>query len=109
MVSFGPGGRTREPSGAETEAIQVPQRRLASYRRVLSAAWFVVHPAARCHPPRAAVQQLRNLHQDPQLAYRNCCKSTCRAVISNDAEEESPINRCHRDVLARGEDMLGSH
>ncbi|MBV9198745.1 MAG: AraC family transcriptional regulator [Alphaproteobacteria bacterium] len=124
MITFGPGERlhARTAGPCRWGAIQVPQRRLVNYGRVLSGTRFVVPPVARWRPRRAAVKQLHDLHRaairmaevrataltDPQAAHglEQQVLDALIEFLSEEAEEEPTTGRRHRDILARFEDLL---
>jgi AraC-like DNA-binding protein len=124
MITLGPGQRlhARTVGRCHWGAIQVPNRQLADYGRVMSGAGFNVPPAARWRPPLAAVRQLRHLHRagirmaearaetliDVQ-AVHGLEQQLFHALIeclAEGAEEETPAARRHRGIVARFEDLL---
>ena len=125
MIIFGPGERlhARTVGPCHWGTIQVPDQQLADYGRALAGTWFVVPPAARWHPPRAAVGQLRDLHRaairmaearsaaltDLQAAHgleQQLIHALLECLPAGSADEESPTARRHRAILARFEDLL---
>jgi len=126
IITLGPGQRVhaRIIGPCHWHAIQVPERQLADYARALSGAQFIVPPAARWRPQRAALRQLRHFHRaavrmaearsgaltDLQGAH-GLEQQLLHALIeclSVGAEEETETERHHRDLLARFEDLLGA-
>jgi hypothetical protein len=65
LLTFGPGERihARTDGPCRWAAIRSPSAYLAQYGRALNGAELVIRPAARWRPPRAALRQLRHLHQ----------------------------------------------
>jgi AraC-like DNA-binding protein len=125
MITVGPGERlhARTLGPCHWGAIRVPDRQLADYARALNGTGFVVPPAARWRPPRAAVRQLRHLHRaairmaearvgaltDLQAAHgleQQLLHSLIECLSAGLAGEETPTARRHRDILARFEDLL---
>jgi AraC-like DNA-binding protein len=126
IVAFGPGERlhARTVGACRWAVSQVPEQRLADYGCVLGGTRFVVPPAARWRPPRAATKQLRGLHgaairlaearaaaiTDLQAAHE-LEQQLLHALIdclSTRSEKETATGRNHRDVLARFEDVLAA-
>jgi AraC-like DNA-binding protein len=126
IIALGPGQRvhTRIIGLCHWHAIQVPELQLADYGRALSGAPFIVPPAARWRPRRAALRQLRHFHRaairmaearsgaltDIQGAH-GLEQQLLHALIeclSVGAEEETATERHHRDLLARFEDLLAA-
>ena len=124
MITFGPGQRVhaRTVGRCHWGAIQASQRQLAEYGRALTGARFVLPPAARWRPARAAARQLLHLHRaairmgearagaltDLQAAH-GLEQQLLHALIeclSDGAQEETTTGRRHRDILARFEDLL---
>jgi AraC-like DNA-binding protein len=126
MITLGSGQRVhaRTVGPCHWYAIQVPERQLADYGRALSGARFIIPPAARWRPRRAALRQLRHLHRaairmaearsgvltDLQGAH-GLEQQLLHALIeclSDPADEETVTERRHRDLLARFEDLLAA-
>jgi AraC-like DNA-binding protein len=126
MITLGPGQRVhaRTVGPCHWYAIQVPERQLADYGCALSGARFIIPPAARWRPRRAALRQLRHLHRaairmaearsgaltDLQGAH-GLEQQLLHALIeclSDQADEETATERRHRDLLARFEDLLAA-
>jgi AraC-like DNA-binding protein len=126
MITLGPGQRVhaRTVGPCRWHAVQVPERQLAGYGRALSGAPFIVPPAARWRPRRAALRQVRQFHRaairmaearagaltDLQGAH-GLEQQLLHALIeclSDGAEEETATERHHRDLLARFEDLLAA-
>ena len=125
IITFGPGERlhARTVGPSHWGTIQVPVQQLADYGRALAGTCFVLPPAARWHPPRAAVAQLRDLHRaairmaearaaaltDLQAAHgleQQLIHALLECLPAGSADEESPTARRHRGILARFEDLL---
>ena len=124
IVTFGPGERLHAKSVGPCHwgAIWVPYRQLADYGPALSGTGFVVPPAARWQPSRAAMKELRDLHQAAiRIAEARAGAVTdLQAVhglehqllhaliecLSEAGEKETATSRRHRDMLARFEDLL---
>jgi AraC-like DNA-binding protein len=126
IVAFGPGERlhARTVGACHWGAIQVPEQQLADYGRVLSGSRFVIPPAARWRPQRAATRQLRDLHRaairlaearagaitDLQAAH-GLEQQLLHALVeclSKGADGETASGRHHRYILARFEDLLAA-
>jgi hypothetical protein len=65
MITLGSGQRlhARTVGPCHWGTVQVPERQLVDYARVLSGTRFVVPSVARWRPPRTAGRQLRDLHR----------------------------------------------
>ena len=126
IITFGSAQRlhARTVGPSHWGAVQAPEQQLADYGRVLSGTRFVVPPAARWQPPRAAARQLRDLHRaairmaearmgaltDIQAAH-GLEQQLLHALIeclSEGAAEETATGRHHRDILARFEEMFAA-
>ena len=126
MITLGPGQRVhaRTVGPCRWHAVQVPERQLADYGRALNSAWFIVPPAARWRPRRAALRQLRHFHRaairmaearsgaltDLQGAH-GLEQQLLHALVdclSVGGEEETATERHHRDLLARFEELLAA-
>ena len=126
LITFGSAQRlhARTVGPSHWGAVQAPEQQLADYGRVLSGTRFVVPPAARWQPPRAAARQLRDLHRaairmaearmgaltDIQAAH-GLEQQLLHALIeclSEGAAEETATGRHHRDILARFEEMFAA-
>jgi AraC-like DNA-binding protein len=124
MITLSPGERVhaRTAGPCRWGAIQVSERQLADYGRILIGTRFVVPPLARWRPPRAAVRQLHDLHRaairmadirakalsDPQAAHglEQQLLYLMIECLSEGAEEETATGRRRRDILARFEELL---
>ena len=106
-------------------AIQIPGEDLAQYARALSGAEFVVPPAARWRPRRAALRQLRHFHgaavrrvearsavlADSEAAHgleQQIIEALVECLTAGPVEEETRTAARHRAILARFEDLLQS-
>jgi len=126
MISLGPGQRVhaRIIGPCHWYALQVAERQLADYGGALNGAPFIVPPAARWRPRRAALRQLRHFQRaairmaearsgaltDLQGAH-GLEQQLLHALIeclSDEADEETATERRHRDLLARFEDLLAA-
>ena len=126
IITFGPGQRlhARTAGACHWGAIQVPDRQLVDYGRILGGAAFVVSPAARWQPSRAAGKELHDLHRagirmaearagavtDPQAAHglEHQVLDALIECLSERREEETATGRHHRDMLARFEDLVAA-
>ena len=126
MITLGPGQRVHAKTAGPCHwsVIHVPEQQLADYGRAVTGTRFVIPPAARYRPPRAAVRQLRDLHQDAirlaearagALADRQAAhgleQQLLHALIeclSEGMEEETATGHRHRNILARFEDLLAA-
>jgi AraC-like DNA-binding protein len=124
IVTFGPGQRlhARTVGPCHWGAIWAPDRQLADYGSALSGARFVIPPAARWQPSRAAAKELRDLHRaavrmvearagalaDLQAAHglEHQLLHALIECLSEAEENETATARRHRDTLARFEDLL---
>ena len=124
IITFGPGQRlhARTDGPSHWGAIQMSEQQLIDYSRILNRTRFVLPPAARWRPARAAVRQLRDLHR----AAIRMAEARARALTdlqaahgleqqlldvlvecqAKGAEEETAAGHRHRDILARFEDLL---
>ena len=106
-------------------AIQIPGEDLAQYARALSGAEFVVPPAARWRPRRAALRQLRHFHgaavrrvearsavlADAEAAHgleQQIIEALVECLTAGPVEEETRTAARHRAILAQFEDLLQS-
>ena len=124
MITFGPGQRLHALTVGPCHwgAVQVPALQLADYGRAVNGTRLVVPPAALWRPPRAARQQLLDLHRaairmaaarsgalTDLLGAHGLEQQLLDALIeclSEYGDEESATGRRHRDILARFEDLL---
>jgi AraC-like DNA-binding protein len=124
MIALGAGQRVhaRTLGPCLWGAIRAPDQQLADYGRLTNGTGFVVPPAARWRPPRAAIRQLLSLHRaaiamaearagaltDLQAAHglEQQLLDALIECLSEGAEEETATSRRHRDILARFEDLL---
>jgi len=124
MITLGPGQRlhARTLGPSHWGVVRVPDEQLARYGRAVSGAGFVVPPAARWRPPRAAVRQLQTLHRaairmaearagvltDVQAAHglEQQLLDALIECLSDGVEKETTTNHRHRAILARFEDLL---
>ena len=124
IITLGAGQRVhaRTLGPCRWGAISAPNQPLVDYGRLMNGTGFVVPPAARSRPPRAAIRQLLSLHRaaigmaeartevltDRQAAH-GLEQQLLQALIeclSGRTEEKTATGRRHRDVLARFEDLL---
>jgi AraC-like DNA-binding protein len=126
IVAFCAGQRVHAKTvgASHWRVIHVPEQQLADYGRAVTGTWFVIPTAARYRPPRAAVRQLRDLHQDAiRLAEARVGALTDRQAaygleqqllhaliecLSEGMEDEAATGRRHRNILARFEDLLAA-
>src|SRR5262249_99779 len=126
IITFGSAQRlhARTVGPSHWGAVQAPEPQLADYGRVLSGTRFVVPPAARWQPPRAAARQLRDLHRAPipmpaprvggwtdieaGRGLEHHWLHALMGCLPEGAAEETATGRHHRDILARFEDLLAA-
>ena len=106
-------------------AIQIPGEDLAQYARALSGAEFVVPPAARWRPRRAALRQLRHFHgaavrrvearsavlADSEAAHgleQQIIEALVECLTAGPVEEETRTAARRRAILAQFKDLLQS-
>ena len=124
LITLGPGERVhaRTDGPCRWGAIHLRREDFVVYGRVLSGGEFVVPPAARWRPPRAALRRLRHLHQaavrrveawSGVLADRQAAHGLEQQVIhalvdclSGPIDQEMKAGCRHRGILARFEDLL---
>jgi AraC-like DNA-binding protein len=125
IVTLGPGQRFHATTGGPCRwgAIQVPDQDLAEYGRAVSGGGFFVPPAARWRPRPTAGRDLRRLHRaairmaeigsgiitDVEAAHgleQQLVHALIECLSEGSAEEETPAERRHREILARFEDLL---
>ena len=127
IITLGPRqrvyARTRGP--CRWGVIRIPGEDLVQYARALSGAEFVVPPAARWRPPRAALRQLRSFHgaavrrvearsavlADSEAAHgleQQMIEALVECLATGPVEEETGTTARHRAILARFEDLLRS-
>jgi len=125
VLSFGPGERipARTDGPCRWGTIRSPSEYLAQYGRVLNGAELVLRPAARWRPPRAALRQLRHLHQaavrrvearsdvlaDLETAHgleQQLIHALVECLGNGSAIEVPPATTEHRDIAARFEALL---
>ena len=125
VLTFGPGERihARTDGLCRWAAIRSPSEYLAKYGRALNGAELVVRPAARWRPPRAALRQLRHLHQaavrrvearsdvlaDLEAAHgleQQLIHALVECLGDGTAIEVPPATTEHRDIAARFEALL---
>jgi AraC-like DNA-binding protein len=125
VLTFGPGVRihARTEGPCRWGAIRSPSEYLAQYGRALSETDLVLRPAARWRPPRAALRQLRHLHQaavhrvearsevlaDAETAHgleQQLIHALVECLANGSAIEAPPATIEHRNVAARFEALL---
>jgi AraC-like DNA-binding protein len=127
IITLGPRqrvyARTRGP--CRWGVIRIPGEDLVQYARALSGAEFVVPPAARWRPPRAALRQLRSFHgaavrrvearsavlADSEAAHgleQQMIEALVECLSAGPVEEETGTAARHIAMLARLEDLLQS-
>jgi len=125
VLSFGPGERipARTDGPCRWGTIRSPSEYLAQYGRALNGAELGVRPAARWRPPRAALRQLRHLHQaavrrvearsdvlaDLETAHgleQQLIHALVECLANGSAIEAPRATIEHRDVAARFEALL---
>ena len=125
MISFGPGQQlhARSDGPCQWGAIQLTVEDFVQYGGALRGTTPIVPALARWRPPRAALRQLRHLHQaairaaearSGVLADREAAHGLEQQVIHALVEslsarpvyKETEVARRHRDILARFEELL---
>jgi AraC-like DNA-binding protein len=125
IITLGPGQRVHARSDASSQwgAIQLPAEEFIRYAEALSGAAFIIPPVARWRPPRAALRQLRHLHQasirtaetrsgvlaDSEAAHgleQQLIHALVDSLSAGPVYEETSAARRHRGLLARFEDAL---
>jgi AraC-like DNA-binding protein len=124
IITFGPGQRlhARTVGPSHWGAVQMPRQQLVDYARILNRTRFVLPPAARWRPPRAAVRELQDLHgaairmaearaaalSDPQAAHglEQQLLHVLIDCLAEGADEETAAGQRHRDIVARFDDLL---
>src|SRR6516165_2153881 len=127
IVTLGPGEQVyaRTDGPCRWGAIRIPGEDLAQYARALSGAEFVVPPAARWRPRRAALRQLRHFHDaavrrvearsavlaDAEAAHgleQQIIEALVECLTAGPVEEETRTAARHRAILAQFKDLLQS-
>jgi AraC-like DNA-binding protein len=127
IITLGPDQKIYARTGGPCRwaVIRSPAEDLAQYGRALSGAELVVPPAGRWRPRRAALRQLRHLHQaavrrvearsdvlaDAEAAHgleQQVIEALVECLSAGPVEEEVGAAYRHRAVLARFEDLLES-
>jgi AraC-like DNA-binding protein len=127
MITLGPGQRVHARSNGPCQwgAIRLLVEKFVQYGGAVSGAAFVVPPVARWRPPRAALRQLRNLHQaavrtaearsgvlaDREAAHgleQQVIHALVEAMSARSMDEETEAACRHRGILVRFEDLLAS-
>jgi hypothetical protein len=125
MISFGPGQQlhARSDGPCQWGAIQLTVEDFVQYGGALRGTTPIVPALARWRPPRAALRQLRHLHQaairaaearSGVLADREAAHGLEQQVIHALVEslsarpvyKETELARRHREILARFEELL---
>jgi len=125
MITFGPAERlhARSDGPCQWGAIQLPVDDFVQYGGAMRGATPIVPAVARWRPPRAALRQLRHLHQaavraagarsgvltDREAAHgleQQLIHALIGSLSAGPAYEETAAARRHRDILARFEDLL---
>jgi AraC-like DNA-binding protein len=125
VLTFGPGvrihARTDEP--CRWGVIRSPSEYLAQFGRAVSGTELLVRPTARWRPPRAALRQLRHLHQaavhrvevrsevlaDLETAHgleQQLIHALVECLANGSAIEATRATIEHRDVAVRFEALL---
>jgi AraC family transcriptional regulator, ethanolamine operon transcriptional activator len=127
MITLGPGQRVHARSNGSSQwgAIRLPAEEFVRYAEALSGAAFIIPPVSGWRPPRAALRQLRHLHQaairtaearsgvlaDSEAAHgleQQLIHALVESLSARPVYEETSAIRRHRGLLARFEDLLGS-
>ena len=127
VVTLGPGQRVyaRTDGPSRWGVIRILAEDLAQYARAMGGAEFVVPPAARWRPPRAALRQLRHFHgaavrrveahsevlADAEAAHgleQQIIEALVECLTAGPVEEETRTAARHRAILAQFEDLLQS-
>jgi AraC-like DNA-binding protein len=125
MITFGPGQRVHARSDGPCQwgAIQLPFDDFVQYGGALKGATPIVPALARWRPPRAALRQLRHLHQaavrtaesrsgvlaDSEAAHgleQQMIHALVESLSIKPVYEDTETARRHRGILARFEDLL---
>jgi AraC-like DNA-binding protein len=125
MITFGPGERlhARSHGPCQWGAIQVPVDDFVQYGRALTGVAPTIPALTRWRPPRAALRQLRQLHQaavrtaearsgvlaDSEAVHgleQQLIHALVESLSARPAYEETEAARGNRGVLARFEDLL---
>ena len=125
MITFGPGQRlhARSHGPCQWGAIRLPVADFVQYGRALMGATPIVPAVARWQPPRAALRQLRHLHQaavrtaearsgvlaDSEVAHgleQQMIHALVESLSVAPVYEETEPARRHRGTLARFEELL---
>jgi AraC family transcriptional regulator, ethanolamine operon transcriptional activator len=125
MITLGPGQRVHATSDGSCQwgAFQLPVEEFVQYGRALRGAALDVPPVALWRPPRAALRQLRHLHQaavraaearsgvlaDSEAAHgleQQVIHALVESLSPGPVAEETEAARRHRGILARFEELL---
>jgi AraC family ethanolamine operon transcriptional activator len=125
MITLGPGQRVhaRSDGSSQSGAIQLPAAEFVRYAEALSGAAFIIPAVARWRPPRAALRQLRHLHQaavrtaearsgvlaDSEAAHgleQQLIHALVDSLSPEPVYQETEAARRRRGVLARFEALL---
>jgi len=125
MITLGPGERVHARSDGPCQwgAIQLPFEDFVQYGGALRGATPIVPALARWRPPRAALRQLRHLHQaavrtaearsgvlaDSEAAHgleQQMIHALVKSLSTKPVYEDTETARRHRGILARFEDLL---
>src|SRR5215472_4290044 len=124
IISLGPSQRVHARSSGPCQwgAIRLMAEEFVRYGSALSGAPFIVPPVARWRPPRAALRQLRHLHQaavrtaearsgvlaDREAAHgleQQLMHALVECLAARPVYEETAAARRHRGILASLEDL----
>src|SRR5262249_865670 len=125
MITFGPAERlhARSDGACQWGAIQLAVDDFIQYGGAMRGATPIVPAVARWQPPRAALRQLRHLHQaavhsgeggagvvaDREAAHgleQQLIHALVESLSTRPVYEETEAARRHRGILARFEDLL---
>jgi len=125
IITLGPGQRVhaRTDGSSQWGTIQLAAEEFVRYAEALRGAAFIIPPVARRRPPRAALRQLRHLHQaairaaearsgvlgDSEAAHgleQQLIHALVDSLSAGPAYEETSAARPDRGLLARFEDLL---
>ena len=125
MITLGPGQRVhaRTDGSSQWGAIQLSAEEFVGYAGALRGAGFVIPPVAHWRPPRAALRQLRHLHQaavrtaearsgaltDREAVHgleQQLIHALVESMSAGPIYEETAADRRHRGILARIEELL---
>jgi len=125
MITLGPGQRvhTRSDGPCQWGAIQLPVEDFVQYGGALTGATPIVPAVARSRPPRAALRQLRHLHQaavrtaqarsgvlaDSEAAHgleQQLIHALVESLSAGLLYEETEAAGRHRGILTHFEDLL---